>query len=188
MQQDVGRDALHSGHRARPKSQSSTTGTTSSREEGIKLVASDGPPFTNRHVVLKAHDDQAVKALLAQRGLGHAVATWIGVAQALHLDALLIRTDDVELGIISTDAGLFTGWLDVVWQGPASPEWLMRDVTHLPPSRAVEDLVPAINRTRRQRTAALRGCRLCGQRFVPGHMHITDICQGCAEQQLEVTH
>ncbi len=93
-----------------------------------------------------------------------------------------------EIGVVAAESGLFVGWLDVAWSGPGSPEWLMRDVVHVPPHTAENELRPAIERARSKRGSALRRCRLCSGCFIPGHMHAVDICQGCAERHLGVVH
>jgi hypothetical protein len=93
-----------------------------------------------------------------------------------------------DIGLAWGEAGAFVGWLDVVWSGPAEPQWQLRDVVHLPPEKAGEGLRPAIDRARARRKAMLRHCRFCREGFTPGHMHEPDVCQGCAERRLGVTH
>lgn len=93
-----------------------------------------------------------------------------------------------ELGAAVADAGVFVGWLDVVWEQVSAPTWQLRDVTHLPPSQVERNLSRALERARKRRQSKLRECRFCGERNVPGHMHSKDVCQGCAERHLGVVH
>jgi hypothetical protein len=94
-----------------------------------------------------------------------------------------------EVGAVATEAGVFVGWLDVAWPRLSTPESQLRDVVHLPPGRLDElKLTAALDRARERREAALRTCRYCGERCVPGHMHSEDVCQGCAERHLGVAH
>ena len=90
---------------------------------------------------------------------------------------------------IVTPAGIFVGWLDTAWDGPAWPVPKFEAVVHVPafgdPSGRLRS---AISQARASREAALRTCRHCGARKTPGHMHGHDVCQGCAEQQFGVVH
>ena len=93
-----------------------------------------------------------------------------------------------EVGLVLTTAGACVGWLDVMWDGPARPEWQLRDVAHLPLGQLELGLPAALTRARSRGDDARRPCRECGRRFAPGHMHSDDVCQGCAERHLGVTH
>ncbi len=90
-----------------------------------------------------------------------------------------------EVGAVLVPAGAFVGWLDVAWPHGHEPVPQLRGVEHVVAAHALED---ALLRARRQLQRALRTCRMCRQRFVPGHMHCDEICQGCAERHLGVTH
>lgn len=93
-----------------------------------------------------------------------------------------------EVGAVLTPAGVFVGWLDVDWDGPSTPEWVLRDVLHLPVGSYEQDLDEAVASAHQRGEAARRECRYCEGRFVPGHMHSQDVCQGCAERHLGVVH
>lgn len=87
-------------------------------------------------------------------------------------------------GAVVADAGVFVGWIDLSWPDPDKPEPALQEVRHLAPSEDERALERALERARRARETALRHCRFCGERFIPGRMHSTDICQGCAGREL----
>lgn len=103
--------------------------------------------------------------------------------------------DDPDVGVALSDAGMFVGWLDVVWCLNHQPTWCLKRVTHLPweclegnLATASADFERAVKTARSARARALRRCRFCSERFVPGHMHSPDVCQGCAERKLGVVY
>jgi hypothetical protein len=96
--------------------------------------------------------------------------------------------DDKAVAVATTGGGAFVGWLDVAWPSPARPEWQLRDVVHLRPFDVEQGLDPALADARAKRATALRQCRFCGERHLPGHMHSEDVCQDCAEKHLGVVH
>jgi NADH pyrophosphatase NudC (nudix superfamily) len=91
------------------------------------------------------------------------------------------------VGGIETEAGVFLGWVDVAWLGPHTPVRQLRDVVHLPRASWGE-VREAVEHAEMLREAALRPCRYCGERNIPGHMHSKDVCQSCAERHLGVVH
>ena len=92
----------------------------------------------------------------------------------------ILHDEEWTVGVVPVESGLFVGWLDCAWDGPATPVSRLRGVEHLPHHRAEQDLPAAIARARRKRTRALRSCQYCGERFVPGHMGRAS-CHGCME-------
>ena len=72
--------------------------------------------------------------------------------------------EDARLGAVPAEAGLFVGWLDVRWDGPAHPHPWLRDVVHVPAATVANGIDDAFR------------------------MHSADVCQGCAEQKLGVVH
>jgi hypothetical protein len=97
-----------------------------------------------------------------------------------------IRQDEGgRWGVVAVESGLLVGWLDCEWRGPATPVSVLRGVEHLPTFRAKHDLAAALTRARRKRARAMRACRHCGERFIPGHMGPT-ACHGCMEEHEHV--
>jgi len=94
---------------------------------------------------------------------------------------------DAHVGVVQTPYGLFIGWIDVAWEGPAIPLSVLRGVTHLPGAPQRAELDRASRHARGLRTRSLAQCRYCAERMVPGHMH-GDVCHGCAERHLGVVH
>jgi hypothetical protein len=95
-----------------------------------------------------------------------------------------------EVGAVVTDAGVFAGWLDAAWDGPATPVWALCAVMHLPCPHA-GSLRAVFGTLRKKRAKALRACQFCGEQLTPGHMHRIDerdVCHGCAETELHVVH
>ena len=117
------------------------------------------------------------------------------VPMQVHLEAaglverngLWVDADEV-VGAVTSSLGVFVGWVDVAWTGPATPELQLREVVHLPPARLELELTQELRNAERRGQAARRECRYCGGREMPGHMHSKDVCQGCAERELGVTH
>lgn len=95
-----------------------------------------------------------------------------------------------EVGVALGELGLFIGWLDVAWDGPATPQPYLCDVLHLPcPDR--DAVGGALAAARLKRDAHLSTCEYCRERFVPGRLHQIDgryVCHGCAEAKLGVCH
>ena len=87
------------------------------------------------------------------------------------------------VGVVLADAGAFVGWIDVSWPAPGEPEPALREVSHLAPSSDERALERALERARRAHEAALRQCRFCGERFIPGRMQSADICRECAARE-----
>jgi hypothetical protein len=85
-------------------------------------------------------------------------------------------------------AGVFVGWLDVIWPNPSRPEAQLQHIKHLPPGAAQARLQLALEEARSHREDALRRCVRCSREMTPGHMHSADVCQGCAERHLGVVH
>ncbi len=92
-----------------------------------------------------------------------------------------------EVGAVAGEAGAVVGWIDVSWPGPGEPVRRLQDAVHVP-ERLLDELPGAVSRARAAREAALRTCRLCGERHIPGHMYDADVCQGCAERHLGVVY
>jgi hypothetical protein len=96
--------------------------------------------------------------------------------------------DDHAVVAVLTYAGIFVGWLDTEWDGPAWPVPKLQAVAHVPavnnPRRRLRS---AISKVRARRERALRTCRYCGTRQTPGHMH-GDVCESCAARHLGVVH
>jgi hypothetical protein len=65
-----------------------------------------------------------------------------------------------EVGATLSEHGMFVGWIDVTWDGPATPVPLLRDVTHMPLPGSYE-FADVLKRARRQRQRKLRSCRFC---------------------------
>src|SRR3954451_5237173 len=93
-----------------------------------------------------------------------------------------------DLGAVPTAAGLFIGWVDVHWDGPATPVPFLRAVAHLPADDAQHRLQAMLEIARRCREKELRTCSTCGEPHVPGHMHDRTTCQGCASAHLGVVY
>lgn len=73
-----------------------------------------------------------------------------------------------EVGLLVGEFGAFVGWLDVAWDGPATPAPRLCDVIHLPFPR--QDLIDReVSAARARRVAALVTCMLCGQDFTVGY-------------------
>ena len=102
-------------------------------------------------------------------------------------DGLWLDPEGV-VGAVLSPLGIFVGWLDVAWAGPARPEHRLRDVAHVTPANVVMDLAPAVARAEQRGQAARRDCRSCGRRYAPGWMHSRDDCHGCAERELGVVY
>jgi hypothetical protein len=94
--------------------------------------------------------------------------------------------DGNEVAAAVSDAGVFVGWLDVTWAGPATPTWQLRNVVHIAPGEVEGGLAKALDRARSRRRSSLRKCSYCQQSFIPGHMYEKDVCQGCASTHLGV--
>lgn len=95
---------------------------------------------------------------------------------------------DGEVGAVLHLGGVLVGWIDVAWPSPSEPRPRLRDIVHLPVPVVAGELAAELHRCRRAREARLGLCRSCGRRFVPGHMHENDVCQGCAVRHLGVVH
>lgn len=95
-----------------------------------------------------------------------------------------------EVGLLVGEFGVFVGWLDVAWDGPATPAPRLCDVIHLPFPR--QDLIDReVCAARARRVAVLVRCMICGQDFTVGYTHRIDgqcVCHGCAETKLGVSH
>lgn len=103
------------------------------------------------------------------------------------------RSGDGMVGAELRPSELLIGWVDVAWPGPCLPVARLRDLQRISlrdaeAASGVEACGRAIATAGAQREAALRTCRLCEQRFTPGHMHDDRTCQGCAERHLGVVH
>ena len=97
---------------------------------------------------------------------------------------------DHHIGAVACPAGVFVGWCDVAWAGPASPVSILRDVRHVPGAfleRPEDELADAIADVRESRAAAVHSCVRCGIQYVPGHMH-DRLCHGCAERETGIVH
>jgi hypothetical protein len=92
------------------------------------------------------------------------------------------------VGAVLSPVGVFVGWIDVAWPHPGMPEPRLRDVVHIPLGEIEDGARRAVERARRRADKGKRTCRYCGGRFVPGHMHSKDVCQGCAERELGVVY
>jgi hypothetical protein len=92
------------------------------------------------------------------------------------------------VGAVLSGVGLLLGWIDVGWDGPATPYPRLRDVTHLGRPLSKDEVARAATEARTQRKRALRNCRFCREACIPGHMHSDDVCQGCAERHLHVDY
>ena len=92
--------------------------------------------------------------------------------------------------LVEPGGGLACAWLDVAWPGPGSPARSLRQLAEVPDDGddLPKSLAGALDLARRQRGKALRRCRYCGERHLPGHMQTDDVCQGCAESELGVVH
>jgi hypothetical protein len=84
------------------------------------------------------------------------------------------------IGAVVSPVGIFVGWVDVAWAGPAACEPRLRDVVHVPPANLDTDLGPVLARAEARFAAARRTCRLCGRSRPPGYMYSRDVCQACA--------
>lgn len=104
----------------------------------------------------------------------------LGLAEADGLWTDQART----VGVARSTAGLLIGWIDVGWVSDDEPFAELRDVAHLPPrpcgDELARDLRIAVAEALSVRTERLRECGSCGERFVPGQMHGSACCQGCA--------
>jgi hypothetical protein len=102
-------------------------------------------------------------------------------------DGLWVDAHEV-VGAVTSPLGVFVGWVDVAWTGPHTPELQLREVVHLPPGRLELEFAEEVGEAQQRGEAARLECRYCGGREMPGHMHSKDVCQGCAERELGVTH
>ena len=97
--------------------------------------------------------------------------------------------DEHDVGAALTGQTIAVGLVDVAWPDPSWPEAVLRDPERLSPEVAAStNFLDALSRARVRRRAALRRCRLCERRFVPGHMQAIDVCQGCAATHLGVVY
>jgi hypothetical protein len=108
-------------------------------------------------------------------------------ARMVERDGLWLDPEGV-VGAVLSPLGIFVGWLEVAWAGPARHEHRLRDVAHVTPANVVTDLAPAVARAEQRGQAARRDCRSCGRRYAPGWMHSRDVCHGCAERELGVVY
>jgi hypothetical protein len=92
----------------------------------------------------------------------------------------LWRDPSDTIGAVALPVGIFVGWIDVVWAGPAYCEPRLRDVVHVPPVNIDSDLRPVLARAEARFAGARRTCRYCGRPRAPGYMHSRDVCQACA--------
>ena len=99
----------------------------------------------------------------------------------------IVADSAAEAGFVETPVGVFLGWLDVTWPSPSQPGWRLRGIEHFPDFDSF-DLERELKKARTRRRRALRRCRLCGERHLPGHMSSAQVCQGCAERRLGVVH
>ena len=83
-------------------------------------------------------------------------------------DGLWVDADEL-VGAILSPLGVFVGWLDVAWAGPATPELQLREVVHLPTARLELELAEEVKKAGQRGQAGRRECRYCGRRKVPGH-------------------
>ena len=99
---------------------------------------------------------------------------------------------DGHIGIVPSPAGVFVGWWDVAWTGPAPPPIpVLRDVRHLPTAFLAQpesELAAAVADARAHRAAAVRVCVRCATEYVPGEMHDEHLCHACAGRQLGIVH
>lgn len=86
--------------------------------------------------------------------------------------------------VVVPSGGYVIGWLDVDWPSPSEPTSRLRGTKHVPAA----DLLTALGTTRRNRAQALRTCRHCRKRSVPGHMLSADLCQSCAASEYGVVY
>lgn len=96
----------------------------------------------------------------------------------------------VGVGMLPENA-LVTFWLDVSWPTQGQPARYLRQPR--PISRRENELEDSLRDAmclaRRRRDKALRRCRYCKDRCLPGQMSYGDgACQGCAERYLGVLH
>lgn len=60
--------------------------------------------------------------------------------------------------------------------------------TRLPETALMNALSQLIKGAREMRLARYRTCRFCGEATPPEWLHSDDVCQVCADQQLDVVH
>jgi len=92
----------------------------------------------------------------------------------------LWRDPSDTMGAVASPVGIFVGWIDLVWAGPAYCEPRLRDVVHVPPVNIDCDLGPVLIRAEARFAAARRCCRYCNRHHPPGYMFSRDVCQACA--------
>src|SRR5450755_665189 len=74
-----------------------------------------------------------------------------------------------EGGLLVGEFGVFVGWVDVAWDGPATPALHLRDAMHVPfPRPALID--QEVSAARARRDAMLLTCVMCGRTFTSGHL------------------
>jgi len=115
------------------------------------------------------------------------VQVHLEAAGLVERDGLWVDADEL-VGAVPSPLGVFVGWVDVAWTGPHTPERQLRDVVHLPRGHVELELAQALGQAEQRGQARRRECRYCRRRKMPGHMHSKDVCQGCAERELGVTH
>ena len=88
-----------------------------------------------------------------------------------------------EVGLLVGEFGAFVGWLDVAWDGPATPAPRLCDVIHLPFQR--QDLIDReVSAARAGRVAVLVTCTMCGQGFTVGYTHTASMANVSATDVL----
>ena len=83
----------------------------------------------------------------------------------------LWRDPSDMIGAVASPVGIFVGWIDLVWAGPAYCEPRLRDVVHVPPVNIDSDLGAGARPVPRHgsRRRAVR-CRYCDRHHAPGYM------------------
>lgn len=94
--------------------------------------------------------------------------------------------DALQVAAVNSEEGVEVAWLDVAWPRPDMPANYLRQLTRVRTrDEGLEAAVgESLHAARRRRGKALRRCRFCGERHLPGHMESRDVCQGCAEGRL----
>jgi hypothetical protein len=123
-----------------------------------------------------SHDDGILELELADAGLQlDPCGLWIDAGQ--------------NLGALKHEGHVVVGWISIEWRGAVPPpDFVLNDAVHLARPVDAARLAEVIDQARTEGIARRQTCRFCGESFNPGWMHEDDVCQGCAEAHLGVSH